>query len=218
MTIDGNEKLTRAMCAAPKEKVKCPVNQVNLVQCCTRSPVKGGQHQRSSKFCESHESLANTATTVTEPSVTEPTVLTVQIPLKLITIQKSAPDTWPLVGTLPDNDSSELLTGCRKNSKVNKLFDRTAGVMVVVRPCGIVVNISEMYTCESPTQTYIFLCFTFGHGRDIECLKYVAYDRSCDLHPFLRNLRSKGVYLAPFLLKNVKFLVHGQQFELASGH
>ena len=173
MTIDGNENLTRAMCAAPKEKINCPVNQVNLVQCCTRSPVKGGQHQRSSKFCQSHEPLANTATTLTEP-----TVLTVQIPLQLITIQKPATDTSPLVGTLPDNDSSELLTVGRKNSKVNKFFDRTAGVIAVVRPCGIVVNIIEMYTCMSPTQMYILLCFTFGHGRDIGSYKYVAYDRS----------------------------------------
>ena len=54
---------------------------------------------------------------------------------------------------------------------------------------------------------YIFLALTFGHGRNIDRLKYVAYDRSCDLHPFLRNLEKKGAYLASFLLKNVKFLV-----------
>ena len=61
-----------------------------------------------------------------------------------------------------------------------------------------------MYTCESPTQMYIFLALTFGHGRNIDRLRYVAYDRSCDLHPFLGQ---EGVYLANFLLKNVKFLV-----------
>ena len=54
---------------------------------------------------------------------------------------------------------------------------------------------------------YVFLLFTFGHGRDIDRLKYVAYDRSCDLHPFLCNLQCKETYLASFLLKNVKFLV-----------
>lgn len=54
---------------------------------------------------------------------------------------------------------------------------------------------------------YIFLCFTFGHGNGIDRLKYVAYDRSCDLHPFLCNSQRKGAYLANFLLRNVKFLV-----------
>ena len=81
--------------------------------------------------------------------------------------------------------------------------------MAAVRPCGIVVNFSEMFTCESPTQMYVFLrlSFTFGHGRDIDRLRYVVYDRSCDLHPFLCNLEKKGAYLASFLLKHVKFLV-----------
>ena len=32
VTIDGNEKLTRTMCAAPKSKVTCAVNHVNLTQ------------------------------------------------------------------------------------------------------------------------------------------------------------------------------------------
>lgn len=60
----------------------------------------------------------------------------------------------------------------------------------IVRPCGIVVNFMEMFTCESPTQIYVF-AFTFAHGRDISRLKFVAYDRACDLHPFLCNLEKK---------------------------
>lgn len=35
----------------------------------------------------------------------------------------------------------------------------------------------------------------------------MAYDRACDLHPFLCNLEKKGVYFAQFLLKNVQFFV-----------
>lgn len=110
-----------------------------------------------------------------------------------------------MIGSFPDSDSDDLLVECRKPKKVNKFYDRTAGVVAAVRHCGI-VNFSEMFTCESPTQMYIFLAFIFGHGRDIDRLKYVAYD-SCDLHPFLCNLQRKGAYLASFLLKNVKFLV-----------
>ena len=59
VTIDGNEKLTRAMCAAPKEKMKCPQNHINLVQCCSRSPISGGRHQMASKYCTFHQSLAS---------------------------------------------------------------------------------------------------------------------------------------------------------------
>ena len=161
VTLDGNEKLTRAMCAAPKEKVKCPVNMINLVQCCTKSPLKGGQHQSASKFCETHQNLAPAASCDRD---LEPRVLSVHIPLKLLGIRHATHDDSPLFGVLPDNDSSELLIGCRRSTKVNKFFDRTAGVVAAVRPCGVVVNFSEMYTCESPTQMYIFLCSTFGHG------------------------------------------------------
>jgi len=199
VTIDGNEKLTRAMCAAPKSKVKCPVNHINLVQCCTQSPITGGRHQQSSKFCVDHSHLATAHDTATAALS-----LTVRIPRR--TIQN------PLfnlanMGKLPDTDSSELFTGCRKQSRIDQFFDRTAGVAAAVRPCGVVVNFTEMYTCESPTQMYVFLVFTFGHGRDIDRLRYVAYDRACDLHPFLCNLEHKGTYFAQFLLKHVKFLV-----------
>ena len=167
-----------------------------------QDPLTGGKHRESSKFCELHQPV--------EPSGTddsETLSLTIHIPLPLHGVHVNKSPSTSLVGTLPDADSPELLIGCRKLTKVNKFFDRTAGVVAAVRPCGIVVNFSEMFPCESPTQMYVFLCFTFGHGNDIDRLKFVAYDRSCDLHPFLRNLRRKGAYLATFLLKKVKFLV-----------
>ena len=200
ITIDSNEKLTRAVCAAPKEKIKCPVNHINLVQCCTRSSITGGRHISSSKYCSLHRHLSSPIDSATE--------LQSLIPLRLhgVVLTSSSHDGSQSVGTLPDADSDEVFTGCRKPSKVNKFFDRTAVVVAAVRPCGIVVNFSEMFTCESPTQMYIFLALTFGHGRNIDRLKYVAYD-SCDLHPFLCNLEMKGTYLVSFLLKNVKFSV-----------
>ena len=52
-----------------------------------------------------------------------------------------------------------------------------------------------------------FLLLTFGRGKDIERLQYVAYDRACDLHPFLLNLQKKDVPLAKYLLRSVHFLV-----------
>ena len=64
-----------------------------------------------------------------------------------------------------------------------------------------------MYTCESPTQVYLFLVMTFGRGQDIDRLHYLGYDRACDLHPFLCNLEKKGAYFAKWLNRRVKFLV-----------
>ena len=211
VTIDGNEKLTRGMCAAPKEKTKCPVNHINLVQCCSRSPVTGGRHQSSSKYCSIHQHLSQASMGVSDDQFT----LRVQIPLRLLGIGSESSHTLSMIGSLPDSDSDDLLIGCRKSKKVTRFYDRTAGVVAAVRPCGIVVNFSEMFTCESPTQMYIFLAFTFGHGNDIDRLKYVTYDRSCDLHPFLCNLERKGAYLASFLLRNIKFL--GDRFHV-EGH
>lgn len=57
----------------------------------------------------------------------------------------------------------------------------TAGVMALVRPCGIFVNTTEMYTCESPTQVYLFLVMKCARANDIDRLKYLGYDRACDL-------------------------------------
>ena len=60
--------------------------------------------------------------------------------------------------------------GCKKPKNVNKFFDRTADVAAMVRPCGIVVNFTEMFTCESPTQRYLFLVFNFGRGSDFDSI------------------------------------------------
>ena len=155
------------MCAAPKEKTKCPLNHINLVQCCSRSPVTGGRHQLSSKYCTIHQHLNVATTSVLDDQLT----LRVQIPLQLLGIGSGSSQSQSVIGSLPNSDSDDLLVGCRKPKKVNRFYDRTAGVVAAVRPCGI-VNFSEMFTCESPTQMYIFLTFTFGHGRDIDRLMW----------------------------------------------
>ena len=80
--------------------------------------------------------------------------------------------------------------------------------MAHVRPCGIIVNFAEMYTCESPTQCYVFFYTAIGRTLDdLAWLKYLGYDRTCDLHPFLKNLAKKGSLEAKILLENVKFMV-----------
>ena len=101
-----------------------------------------------------------------------------------------------------------LLFCCKKSANVNRFYERTAGILALVRPCGIIVNFNEMFTCESPTQAYVFVYTTFGCSpSDLSRLKFIGYDRACDLHPFLRNLAKKGSLGAKILLDNVKFMV-----------
>ena len=61
-----------------------------------------------------------------------------------------------------DLQASESDDGCRKPGNISKYYDRTAGIAAIVRPCGIVINWTEMYSHESLTQMYLFLIFTFG--------------------------------------------------------
>ena len=85
---------------------------------------------------------------------------------------------------------------------------QTAGILAAVRPCGVVVNFMEMYTCESPTQAYVFLWLTFGKClEDLQMLKYCGYDRACDLHPFSEGMSKKGGVGAKIIDEHVKFLV-----------
>ena len=65
-----------------------------------------------------------------------------------------------------------------------------------------------MFTCESPTQVFLFLLRTFVHDTDsVLRLRYLGYDRACDLKPFLVNQAKKGSAGAILLLERVKFLV-----------
>ena len=192
--VDGNEKINRPVCAAPKSRVKIPQQHIFMTNMCTRSPVNGGKHQSPSKYCTLHSELTS------EEDIESPHPMPTPHTTDSL-LQKSQ------VGELPDNDDPTLLAGCRKEKGVHRFYDRTAGILALVRPCGVIVNTAEMYTCESPTQVYLFIIMTFARGRDIERLRYLGYDRACDLHPFLCNLERKGAYFAKWLIGRVKFLV-----------
>ena len=66
-------------------------------------------------------------------------------------------------GVLPDNDDDSILTGCKHPKNRVKFHTTTAGMLALIRPCGIVVAMTEMYTCESATQVFLFLLRTFVH-------------------------------------------------------
>ena len=193
VTIDGLEKVSRTICAAPRERLKLPPGLPNIIQCCHNTPALGGKHSSASKFCKEHQMLQKTTTTNTSTSTTS---IASSSATHLPTSQTSTSFMHQHVsatnlGDLPDNDNSTLLTGCKK--QVNKYHNRTAGIFAAVRPCGVVVNFMEMYTCESPTQAYVFLWLTFGRSlEELKCLKYCGYDRACDLHPFVQRMKRNG--------------------------
>ena len=90
----------------------------------------------------------------------------------------------------PENDDDSFVVGCKKASNVNKFYDRMAGILALVRPCGIIAHFGEMFTCESAMQVYVLIFTTFGCSlEDLDRLKYLGYDRTCDLYPFLKNLK-----------------------------
>ena len=183
------------MCALPKVRVKAgqdpETKLLNIIQCCPETPVLGGKSQVPSKFCHTH----------CEDSLSVYPVLSL---MDHQYMSKKHSEETPL----PDNDDDTVLVGCKKAGNINRFYDRTAGLFAVVRPCGIIVNFTEMFTCESATQAYVFLYTTFGRNlKDLARLRYLGYDRACGLHPFLKNLEAKGSLGAEILLSNVKFLV-----------
>ena len=113
----------------------------------TRSPITGGKYQRPSKFCSKHSHLdSGEDNDEVDPSYPLPTPHTVDALLQT-----------GQIGDLPENDDPSLLSGCRKEKSINCFYDRTAGVLALVRrPCGV-INTTEMYTCEPPTQMYFFI-------------------------------------------------------------
>ena len=187
--VDGNEKINRAICAAPKTRVSLPQQYIYMTSMCTRSPTTGGRHLKPSMFCEHHFEESTVSDILPTPHHTH----------NLLEKAK--------VGIVPENDDSDVLVGCRKAKGVNRFYNRTAGILSLVRPCEVLVNFTEMYTCESPTQVYLFLVLTFARANDIDALHYLGYDRACDLHPFICNLDTKGAYFAWWLYRHVKFFV-----------
>lgn len=196
-SLDGLEKVSRIMCAAPRSQVvggTSPEGRLlKVVQCCPETLIMGGKHKAPSKFCPAHASA--------EDDVASNSAIALPPEHRHFSQQIGEVE-------LPDNDDDTLLVGCKKPSNVDKFYDRTAGVLALVRPCGKIVNFCEMFTCESVTQAYVFIFTTFGRSvEDLDRLKYVGYDHTCDLHPFLKNLRRRGSVGAEILLSNIKFMV-----------
>jgi len=99
--------------------------------------------------------------------------------------------------------------GCKKKENISLFFQTTAGMLALIRPCGIVVSMTEMFTSESYTQVFLFILRTFcGNLEHFNRLRYLGYDRACGLVPFFKKNRAQnGSAGAKVLLDNVQFLV-----------
>ena len=81
-------------------------------------------------------------------------------------------------------------------------------MLFLIRPCGTIVGFKEMFSHESLTQVFMFLRKLFISDERIkERIKYLGYDRSCELHPFICKLSKQGVEGAAEILEKVEFLV-----------
>ena len=66
----------------------------------------------------------------------------------------------------------------------------------------------EMFTCESSTQVYLILLRTFVHdAHAVLRLRYLGYDRACNLKPYLEKKARQGGAGAKLLLDRVEILV-----------
>ena len=187
ITVDGNEYLKRSKCALPKEKVRIQRDLPTIYRCCTNSPVPGGKSQKPSKFCAAHQVNDNNASHI------------VSVPTEFFSAATEK--------TLLPEDTIPLHS-CKKKENISLFFETTSGMLALVRPCGIVVSMTEMFTSESLTQVFLFILRTFTKTPEqFLRLRYLGYDRACALEPFLKNQKKNGSAGAKLLLEHVKFLV-----------
>ena len=198
---DGNEKLCRRICAAPRETINLSRSMPKIVDKCGNSPVFGGQNQQASKYCRNHQELA-----ANEPPAKK-ILLTINIPDQIVSSRIVAMST-----DLASNSDTTMHIACKKAANVKHFHEKTAGIMAIVRPCGMVLDCRELYTCESASQLFVQLLKLIDEPN--ARIEYIGYDRACEFVPFLRNLKKKGNIGAEKLLEK-QYLV--DNFHIA-GH
>ena len=167
--IDGNEKCYRFVCGIDKHRVIGNIGEVNRYEQCIRNPIKGNQSTQPIKYCTEH--AGNQDATTSEQL-----------------------DIRPVTRLYAKSISTTVTSGegCKKPDAINLFYERTAGLFYIFRPCGVRLSHAEMYTCESCSDVFVQLVDTFGLEPDSKYLRLIAYDRSCDLHPFIARLSREG--------------------------
>ena len=152
--VDGNEKVHRKICAAPTEHMRLAKDMPKTISACPNTPLLGGHHTEKSKYCVEHQYLEQPAASQSHPS----TLVSISLPDERVGIRitKSLDDV-----SVPTDESVYL--GCKKCKNVPVYHKRTAGVMFAVRPCGIIIDHRELYTCESSSQLFCQLLLLTDH-------------------------------------------------------
>lgn len=167
------------------------------VSCCPESPMLGKRSGELTGYCEGHQYLT---TKEGEPAAKlSRIIITINIPDKQVSTNISE-----MIGEIPDNNDKDVHVGCKKPENVPVFYKRTAGLMALVKPCGIIISCQELLSCESSSQLFVQLlqlaCDTKTN------FKYLGYDRACEFYPFLVNLSKKGNVGAKLLLEK-KYVV-----------
>uniref|UniRef100_A0A7M5UMV9 Uncharacterized protein n=1 Tax=Clytia hemisphaerica TaxID=252671 RepID=A0A7M5UMV9_9CNID len=81
---------------------------------------------------------------------------------------------------------------------------KTSGVLVFTSPCGVVVNMKELYISESKLQVYghLYELLKMESMKDIEC---IVYDDACHLKKYSMNRREKSEKLADMDYRSDRF-------------
>ena len=182
LMFDGNEKVHRRICAAPPDKLHLCRSMPKTISACPNTPQLAGANSESSKYCHNHSYLddTNASKNLKRPKLS----ITIKLVDEIICTRHV-----PATTDLPDNADDSVMNGCKKPCNRSKFFNRTAGVMFAVKPCGVIVDYREMYTCESSSQLFCQLLLLLDHMPHV---KYIGYDRACEFKLFLENLSKKG--------------------------
>jgi hypothetical protein len=197
--VDGNEKVKRRQCAIDPAKiipdVEIPREILNVTQSCPLSPINGNQFCAASKYCVLHAHHDGRIISDEARAVLLAQIDTSSYPLLLPRAQQILPN---------PHDPLNFTSGCKKVANVDKFYNTTAGTIVAIRPCGIIVGHCEMFRAESCSQVGVFLHSLFQEFPDR--LNYVGYDRACDLHPMVTRLANRGDDWARFLSERTFFV------------
>ena len=191
--IDGNEKAKRKLCKAPKEHIQENIGRLNYYKLCVNNPDRGKQ----SAYCEDHSYLNNKKENNANMSTGVQLDLRPRTRLFVKQLQEKK--------IMDDNLLENCDFGCRQEQNVKKEYEKTAGVVSIVRTCGIRLGTYELYTQESPSQLVLALIDKFGEYPKDDELKVVCVDIACAVHPFLVNRAKDNIVLARYA--NLEFVL-----------
>ena len=172
--IDGNEKNKRKLCSAPKTHIADNLGKPNFYKLCTGNPLLG----KKSKFCESHYNNENKDDCQIGDAPA-------QQDLRPVTRQYAKVLMENNLLKAPESDNDGI--GCRKAESIKKFYETTAGIISIIRPCGIRLGTYECYTKESLSQLLLCLIDKFGSEPDPTELKVIVADVACGLCPFVMD-------------------------------